>query len=216
MTRTLALALVGSALIGLPALAQTTTTPAANPPAVSAPATTTTAPRAGDANRPMYQMRQGQWRSSRLVGLNVYNNNDENIGDINELIVGQNGQVEAVVIGVGGFLGLGEHDVAVPYNQVRFMEEPRRAAARTAAGTDNRATVGTTPPVTTGNAPAATNPPAANTTGTVTAPQPAAPTANNPNQSATTGDGYRGYPDHAVVNMTKDQLQALPQVRYAR
>jgi hypothetical protein len=30
------------------------------------------------------------------------------------------------------------------------------------------------------------------------------------------GEAYRGYPDHVVVNMTKDQLQALPQVRYAR
>jgi PRC-barrel domain len=43
-------------------------------------------------------------------------------------ILGQDGKIEAVVIGVGGFLGIGEHNVAVPFDQVKFVGEPRRVA----------------------------------------------------------------------------------------
>lgn len=48
-----------------------------------------------------------------LLGATVYNGSNENVGDINDLIIGLDGTVEGVVIGVGGFLGLGEKDVAV-------------------------------------------------------------------------------------------------------
>src|SRR3954470_18927046 len=52
----------------------------------------------------MSQEQPGQWRASKLEGLNVYNTNDEKIGDISELIVDTNGKIQAVVVGVGGFL----------------------------------------------------------------------------------------------------------------
>lgn len=48
-----------------------------------------------------------------LLGATVYNGSDENVGDINDFIIGMNGTVEGVVIGVGGFLGMGEKNVAV-------------------------------------------------------------------------------------------------------
>ena len=48
-----------------------------------------------------------------LIGSSVYSENGESIGDINNLIVSLDGMVEGVVIGVGGFLGLGEKDVAI-------------------------------------------------------------------------------------------------------
>jgi len=66
-------------------------------------------------------LKQGEWRGSKLTGLTVYNNNDERVGDINELIIGKDGKIECVVLGVGGFLGMGEHDVAVPFGQVKFV-----------------------------------------------------------------------------------------------
>ena len=78
----------------------------------------------------------------RSRGLNVYNDANEKIGDISELLVDQTGKVEAVVIGVGGFLGMGEHDVAVPFDQIKFVNEPRAAA--TAANTTTTGTAGTT------------------------------------------------------------------------
>ena len=48
-----------------------------------------------------------------LLGAAVYNGADEKVGDINDLIISLGGEVEGVVIGVGGFLGMGEKDVAV-------------------------------------------------------------------------------------------------------
>jgi sporulation protein YlmC with PRC-barrel domain len=189
MKKFLSSAVLGTALVSWAALAQTSAPPPAGAP--GAPAATAQRP-AADANRPMYEMKQGKWRSSRLIGLNVYSNDDK-IGDINELIVGQDGKIEAVVIGVGGFLGIGEHHVAVPFNQVKFVEEPRRVAT-----TDTRPATPT--------APAGTRP--ADTTATTPPAPPPARTA--------TADTYRGYPDHATVNMNKDQLKGLPEVRYAR
>lgn len=47
----------------------------------------------------------------------------ENIGQINEIILSNDGQVRALVIGVGGFLGMGEHDVAVTMDQVTFASD---------------------------------------------------------------------------------------------
>jgi hypothetical protein len=80
-----------------------------------------------------------QWRSSKLAGLNVYNANNEKIGDIKEIIVGASGRVDFVVVGVGGFLGIGEHNVALAWNQVKFTEEPMK----TSSSTDGVKTTGT-------------------------------------------------------------------------
>ena len=43
--------------------------------------------------------------------------NAQSIGDINDLVVAEDGSIEAVVIGVGGFLGMGEKSVAVPFDE---------------------------------------------------------------------------------------------------
>jgi sporulation protein YlmC with PRC-barrel domain len=67
---------------------------------------------------------QGNWRASKMVGLSVYNDKNESIGSINDMITDKNGKIVAVVIGVGGFLGVGEHLVAVPFDKVKFSSEP--------------------------------------------------------------------------------------------
>jgi len=61
-----------------------------------------------------------------LIGVNVYNEANEKIGDIEELIVDKSGKVENVVLGVGGFLGMGEHYVAVPMEKLKWVNEPVR------------------------------------------------------------------------------------------
>src|SRR3954451_19928474 len=126
----LASVLLATALISAPALAQTTA-PASNPPA------STTAAAPANTGHWMTQEKAGQWRASKLKGLNVYNNNNEKIGDINELLVDKDGKIEAVVVGVGGFLGMGEHDVAVPFNELKFVDQAR---ANTMASTGNPST----------------------------------------------------------------------------
>ncbi len=63
------------------------------------------------------------WRSSKVVGLNVYNGKAEKIGDINDLIIGTNGAVTHAIVGVGGFLGLGEKNVAIPFTSVKMSRD---------------------------------------------------------------------------------------------
>jgi sporulation protein YlmC with PRC-barrel domain len=63
------------------------------------------------------------WRSSKVVGLNVYNSKAEKIGDINDLIIGSNGAITHAVVGVGGFLGIGEKNVAIPFASVKMSRD---------------------------------------------------------------------------------------------
>jgi sporulation protein YlmC with PRC-barrel domain len=215
MNTRLALALAGATLIALPAAAQTTATP------------DTTTKAQADKAPAMYEMKPGQWRATKLTGVAVYNNNNERIGDVNELIVARDGKTEAVVIGVGGFLGMGEHLVAVPFDKVKWMDQPREQTVTTRTTTTTTGSGTSTDPAspptpstadrTTTTTTAADRPVTTNTTD-----RPAAmPTTDRPATTTTAAntranDAYRGYPDHAVVDMTKDQLKALPEVRYAR
>jgi sporulation protein YlmC with PRC-barrel domain len=71
------------------------------------------------------------WRASKLKGLNVYNDKNEKLGDINEILIDKSGKVAGVVIGVGGFIGMGEHDIMVDMNKLKFVEEPVRTSSTT-------------------------------------------------------------------------------------
>src|ERR1700716_479711 len=83
--------------------------------------------------------RDGQWRASKLIGVNVYNEANEKIGEIEELIIDKSGKVDNVVLGVGGFLGMGEHYVAVPMEKLRWVNEPVRTSSTAPA---DKSTVG--------------------------------------------------------------------------
>jgi sporulation protein YlmC with PRC-barrel domain len=91
----------------------------------------------------------GDWRASKVVGLNVYNENNQSIGSINDLLTDKSGNIKAAVIGVGGFLGVGEHLVVIPFDKIKFVNEP---VAYTGAAGNNSSN----PPMTTGSASTAT------------------------------------------------------------
>ena len=91
------------ALLAVPVLAQTTT-PAPD-------------------NVKFYSER-GEWRASQLMGVKVTNKAGETIGDINEVLIDKDGKVAAVVLGVGGFLGMGERHAAVTFNSVQLTRDP--------------------------------------------------------------------------------------------
>jgi len=139
------------------------------------------APAASRASTPMSH--PGYWRASKLIGVDVYNNQNEKIGDINEVLVDPSGKLAGVVIGVGGFLGMGEHDVMVKLDEIKFVNEPVRSAS-----SEQRSAA---------NAPA-------NTTGS------AARTAR-PARAA----DEKWYPDHAVMNATKEKIKAMPEFKYS-
>src|SRR5258707_8335611 len=69
------------------------------------------------------------WQGSKLISMNVYNTQDEKIGTIKELMVDKSGSIASAVIGVGGFLGMGERDVAVKFSDLKWSDEPVRSSA---------------------------------------------------------------------------------------
>jgi sporulation protein YlmC with PRC-barrel domain len=54
---------------------------------------------------------------------NVYDPNDNKIGEIEDVLVDRSGKATGLIIGVGGFLGAGEKDVAVPFNAVQITNK---------------------------------------------------------------------------------------------
>lgn len=173
LSRYIAAAMLGTALLAAPALAQTQT------PSNTAPAAKS------DAKAEINPALKDKWRASKLIGLNVYNDQNEKLGDINELILDKDGKIGFVVIGVGGFLGMGEHDIAVTLDKLKFVEEPMKTATTT--------TTTTSPSSTTG----------------------AAPNSGMAKSTTTTTAAYDWVPDHAIMSGTKDQLKVLPQFRYS-
>jgi sporulation protein YlmC with PRC-barrel domain len=211
VSKHLAMVLLGSALVAAPALAQTSGSTGTAGSGSSTMSSGSASSGSMSTGNWMTQEQPGQWRASKLDGLDVYNNNNEKIGDINEILVDQSGKIQAVVIGVGGFLGMGEHDVAVPFDQVKFVNEPRSNASASNTSTTGSAgmsgtTAGTTGSsnMTTANNTAAGTNATPNTTGSVAANNAG---SNNMNRSA---------PDHAMLDMTKDQLKAAPEFKYNR
>jgi sporulation protein YlmC with PRC-barrel domain len=110
----------------IPGAAATALLAAFAQPAAPAPdSPTARGPATPAAEAGQQQQAQEGRRSSQIVGMTVYNDRDERIGTVDDLIVGQDGRISEAVLSVGGFLGLGAKLVAVPYDQLRF--EPRTA-----------------------------------------------------------------------------------------
>jgi sporulation protein YlmC with PRC-barrel domain len=65
--------------------------------------------------------------ATSFIGSSVYTATDENIGDINDMIFDDKGAIQAVVVGVGGFLGMGEKDVALPLEKIRLTKDENNA-----------------------------------------------------------------------------------------
>lgn len=147
--------------------------------AVAIGAVMSTAAIAQNSNANQPASAKGEWQASKLIHMNVYNADNQKIGDIKEIMLDKSGKIDVVAIGVGGFLGMGEHDVAVKFDQLKWADQP--AGSATSSNSSNR-------PATTGS----------------NQPAPPAPASN------------RNYPDHAVLNATKEQLKAMPQFDYTK
>jgi len=171
-----ATALLGTALVGGAAFAQTTV------PASPTPAPSTS------ASVDQSNLKGSNWRASKLIGLAVYNDSNEKLGDISEILLDKSGKINAVIIGVGGFLGVGQHDIAVSFDTLKWVDEPIRAASADKMPGSSGATPTTRPSTTTGAAGGG---------------------------MAATSTKNDWYPDHAVMSGTKDQLKAMPAFKYS-
>ena len=70
-----------------------------------------------------YTQHGNEMRASRLIGTTVVNDANESVGKISELVLSKDGKVAAVVIGIGGFLGMGEREVAVNFASLRIAQD---------------------------------------------------------------------------------------------
>jgi sporulation protein YlmC with PRC-barrel domain len=142
ITTMAACALVSPLALTAPAAAQTTQPQTTQPMAQGAPQNMT------------------QWRASKMDGVDVYNQDNQKLGEIEDVLIDPSGRVTGVVLSVGGFLGIDEHEVLIPMDRLRFSSDTSRS---------------------------------------------------------TTGSGRRSaqwYPERATLNITKEQLQAMPRFRY--
>lgn len=85
--------------------------------------TAPSAPPAPAASATQAEMVKGWGVKHNLIGKNVYNEQDEKIGDIRDVILNENGTATHYVVGVGGFLGMGEHDVSLPFNELQLVND---------------------------------------------------------------------------------------------
>src|SRR5262245_53102361 len=92
-------------------------------PAPAEPQTTTEPAAPADQAAPV--IKADGFLASNIVGESVYNGTGdtaENIGDVNDIVLAKDGKAESMVIGVGGFLGMGERNVAVPFDKLTWSE----------------------------------------------------------------------------------------------
>ena len=63
------------------------------------------------------------WSAKKqILGKTVFNENNEKVGKIDDLIVAPTGELSFVIIGAGGFAGVGRHDVAIPVQQIQLQD----------------------------------------------------------------------------------------------
>ena len=149
------------------------------------------------------------WSAEALIGREVQNIQGEDLGDINNVIIDEQGRVKAVTIGIGGFLGIGEKDVGVPFSALEFRERQRSGVATAPADRTLTPRQRTQPPPATGTA--------------ASQQQPRAPgsTANQTQTQQTIGSGStvdRYDNEHRnvviVLNATKEQLENAPEFKW--
>ncbi len=63
------------------------------------------------------------YRASKIIGSNVVNDANETIGEINDVLVSSDGKQPFAVLSIGGFLGMGNHLVVVPYETLKFGDQ---------------------------------------------------------------------------------------------
>ncbi|MER8711546.1 PRC-barrel domain-containing protein [Mesorhizobium sp. M1295] len=110
--------------------ATTSNTDQASKTAQNAPAPAPTANSAADQTKTgsidkstLTEMPIGEIRAEDLVGTTVYGANDANVGEIGDVVLSGDKKVDAVIIDVGGFLGVGEKEVAVGTDNLKFMTD---------------------------------------------------------------------------------------------
>ena len=120
-----------TALIAWPVLAQTPSQAPTGPGSPPSPGMTTTRPAnpgmgstGSAASAPKYFTTDHQVRASKVVGASVYNEQDQSIGSVDDVLMSDSDhKAGTAVISVGGFLGMGSKLVSVPFDQLKIEND---------------------------------------------------------------------------------------------
>jgi sporulation protein YlmC with PRC-barrel domain len=164
-------------------------------------------------------MGEGQIRASTMLGKEVFGQDEESIGEVADLVLQDDGQTRAAIIDVGGFLGVGEKRVAIPFNEIQTAQEgdnvkltvamsreqleqaPEYVAPDTAAASTDTATAPATD-LAAGTAGA----PATDASRAPATDVAASGAATDPNAPATSGDAAGTEYELASQELTADNL----------
>jgi sporulation protein YlmC with PRC-barrel domain len=131
----------------------------------------------------MAQPASGQFMASKLIGTSVVGQNNETIGDVNDVLMDRSGKAVAVLIGVGGFLGIGEKDVAVPFDRIEMTA---------ANGSNGPATTGST------------------STGSTSTGSSSNTSASNNGAGTAATTSASSAPNRLMIKMSKQELESAP------
>src|SRR4051794_33932333 len=150
MLKTIMAAAAVSTLALTTALAQTTTPPAGSTPSTTTPlaATSTPATPAPSASNTsaagkaqfVTKQTQEQWLATKFKGTDVIGTDDKKIGDVSDILFDKDKKIIAYIVGVGGFLGIGQKDVAIAPDSFQMVPA---SASRSGSGTSGGTTTGT-------------------------------------------------------------------------
>jgi sporulation protein YlmC with PRC-barrel domain len=139
MIRTISYAALALFLASVPASVLAQNAPASDPavqqPAVVLPDATAAPDAVAKENPPtpvegqIILQDKATFLASAIIGGSVYSPSNESVGDVNDLVIKPTGEIEAIVVGVGGFVGIGEKNVAIALD--RFTIEPTEDLAST-------------------------------------------------------------------------------------
>jgi sporulation protein YlmC with PRC-barrel domain len=177
----------------------------------------------GRADRFIAEQPNTSLRLSKLKGVDVIGQDHTKVGDIDEVLIDGSGRIEAVVLAIGGVLGLGGKTVAIPYDQILWNTgDVSRAASPSASLAPENA-----PPAEQAATAAAERMPGANVSERAlnAVPEGRSGTVDPGTGPATTGATDRapatvkvvgsGGPERAFVRLTKADVENAPEFRYS-
>ncbi|CAL8981248.1 hypothetical protein RHODGE_RHODGE_00013 [Rhodoplanes serenus] len=127
MIRNLVAVAAVSGLMMTTALAQSTAPNPSTSPGSSSPSATSPSTGSGSmgsstsAGAAITQQSPNQWLASKFMGTDVIGADDAKIGDVSDVLFDKSGKVDALIVGVGGFLGIGQKDVALPISSFQVV-----------------------------------------------------------------------------------------------
>jgi sporulation protein YlmC with PRC-barrel domain len=160
----------------------------------------------------LIEMPEGGMRASKLLGTDVVGLDINKVGDIDDIVLDRDGTPVAAVVSVGGFLGMGAKQVAIPFADLMWNYDASPTSGPSASNTGQATRDGTMQTQSAVATPVGPTPP--ETTGTVG--DPSRPREGLDVGKVATPVSGKGEPVRATVRLTRDDLRDAPEFQAKR